>query len=181
MRRLPGSRRCPENRKSPAVAGLFEERLKGLEPSTFCMARGRQGAQAKYVLPANRQNLLTLADGSVPFLSVSDCRVPGAKPARVVPGCPAYPANVIPYRSRRRRLQPLRRRFGATEPVGPTALSVVVEAVAYIGDAAVAPPAAQDVTRRRAIAARRAMHATIAVAPAAVDAADRDVSTSAAT
>jgi hypothetical protein len=37
----PPSRRAVRLRyaKSPGIAGLFEERLKGLEPSTFCMAR----------------------------------------------------------------------------------------------------------------------------------------------
>ena len=36
-----------ENAKSPAVTGLFEERLKGLEPSTFCMA-SRRSSQLRY-------------------------------------------------------------------------------------------------------------------------------------
>ena len=35
------------NAKSPAKAGLFEERLKGLEPSTFCMA-SRRSSQLSY-------------------------------------------------------------------------------------------------------------------------------------
>jgi len=46
-----GSLLSPENAKSPALAGLFEERLKGLEPSTFCMARSqdRRDAMAIYL------------------------------------------------------------------------------------------------------------------------------------
>jgi hypothetical protein len=34
--------------KNPAFAGLLEERMKGLEPSTFCMA-SRRSSQLSYI------------------------------------------------------------------------------------------------------------------------------------
>jgi hypothetical protein len=36
------------NRESPANTGLSEERMKGLEPSTFCMA-SRRSSQLSYI------------------------------------------------------------------------------------------------------------------------------------
>jgi hypothetical protein len=36
-----------ENEKTPRLGGLFSERLKGLEPSTFCMA-SRRSSQLSY-------------------------------------------------------------------------------------------------------------------------------------
>ena len=37
----------PENQKGPHLRALREERLKGLEPSTFCMA-SRRSSQLSY-------------------------------------------------------------------------------------------------------------------------------------
>jgi hypothetical protein len=49
-----------ENAKSPAIAGLFEERLKGLEPSTFCMASGGEARHTSSLVPANGAEIGTL-------------------------------------------------------------------------------------------------------------------------
>ena len=38
----------PRNAENPAGAGLSEERMKGLEPSTFCMA-SRRSSQLSYI------------------------------------------------------------------------------------------------------------------------------------
>jgi hypothetical protein len=46
--------RLPRNGKSPANRGLFGERLKGFEPSTFCMASSSSDSVHALNLPANR-------------------------------------------------------------------------------------------------------------------------------
>ncbi len=38
---------CPENTKAP-ITGAFSKRMKGLEPSTFCMA-SRRSSQLSYI------------------------------------------------------------------------------------------------------------------------------------
>src|SRR3954470_9009057 len=42
----------PENGESPGIPGLSEERLKGLEPSTFCMQSRSWGSDMRFI-PAN--------------------------------------------------------------------------------------------------------------------------------
>ena len=42
-----------EKRERPAIAGLSEERMKGLEPSTFCMA-SRRSSQLSYIRARRR-------------------------------------------------------------------------------------------------------------------------------
>ncbi len=51
----------PGTKKAPQMRGFHEERMKGLEPSTFCMA-SRRSSQLSYIRRVDCQSILAQAD-----------------------------------------------------------------------------------------------------------------------
>jgi hypothetical protein len=79
------------------------KRLKGLEPSTFCMARGGEATErGRFSLQID--DIVSVGTGSgFPVSSVGSRKVPGAKPVRLGHRCACESAS-IPAKRRSERM-----------------------------------------------------------------------------
>jgi hypothetical protein len=84
-----GSGALPGTRKAPANRGLFGERLKGFEPSTFCMASRSYGCPSAPISPANARVLRCGCHFAIPRRStrVHGGWAPNGHPGRLASGC----------------------------------------------------------------------------------------------